>query len=65
MNTPAKTLALEEDGTIGGTLSEVDSQALVHTLADRILEVEADTLSDTLGDVHIKALVNTLNSPRH
>ena len=65
MNTPAKTLALKEAGPIGGTLSEVDSQAFVYTLADRILEVEADTLGDTLGDMHIKALVNTFNSPRH
>ena len=39
MNTLTKTLALKEAGRIGDTLSEVDSQALVHTLADRILEV--------------------------
>ena len=65
MNTPAETLVLVEAGTIGGTLSQVDSQSLVHTLAERMLEVEADTLGDTLGDVHIKPLLNTLNSPRH
>ena len=65
MNTPVKTVALEEAGTLSGTLSEVDSQAFVHTLTERILEVEADTPGNTLGDVHIKALVNTLNSARH
>ncbi len=65
MNTPVKTVALEEAGTLSGTLSEVDSQAFVHTLAETILEVEAETPGDTLGHVHTKALVNTLNSPRH
>ena len=38
VNTPAKTLALEEAGTMGGTLSEVDSQELVHKLAHTILK---------------------------
>ena len=37
MNTPGKTLALEEGGTLGGTLSEGYSQALVNALADTIL----------------------------
>lgn len=32
MNTPVKTVALEEDGTLSGTLSEVDSEAFVPTL---------------------------------
>ena len=65
MNTPVKTVALEEAGTLSGTLREVDSQAFVPTLTETILEVEADTPGDTLGDVHTKALLNTLNSPRH
>ena len=43
MNTPVKTVALEEAGTLSGTLSEVDSQAFVPTLTETILEVEADT----------------------
>ena len=43
MNTPVKTVALEEAGTLSGRLSEVDSQAFVPTLTETILEVEADT----------------------
>ena len=44
LKTPTKTLALEQAVRISGTLSEVDSQALVHTLAETILKVEGDTL---------------------
>ena len=57
MNTPTKTIALEEAGTLGGTLSEVDSQELVKRLLKEhgMTEVEADTLGGTLGDVESEA----------
>ena len=57
MKTPAKTLALKEAGALGGRLNEVDSKALVHTLADTILEVEADSLGAKIADAEDKTQV--------
>ena len=49
-----------EAETLGDTLSDVDAEALVDTLADSLIEVEVERLGDTLGDMDAEALVDTL-----
>ena len=39
------------------SLAEVEAKALVHTLADRLTEVEKETLGNTLAELKAKALV--------
>lgn len=38
-------------------MAEVEAKALVHTLADRLTEVEKETLGNTLAELKAKALV--------
>lgn len=41
-------------------MRNVDAEALVHTLADRLAKVKADTLGDLLGDEMGKTLLYPL-----
>ena len=41
------------------TLGDVQGEALVDTLADKLTEVEANTLSDSVGNVNVDTLVHT------
>ena len=40
-------------------MQELNAEALVNTLADKLLKIEAETLANTLGHVHFKALLYT------
>ena len=41
-------------------MAEVDSKALVNTLAKRIALKKVETLAEKLADVEVKALIKTL-----
>ena len=45
--------------TVGKILGDVEAKALVETLANTLVEVEAETFSHTLGDVEAVAFVGT------
>ena len=49
-----------EAETRSDTLGDVDAEALLDTLAERLADSDSDTLGDTLGDVEAETLVDTL-----
>ena len=48
------------DKTLGVTVEDLQAEALLDTLANRLLEAEAVFLGNKLADVYIKAQVDTL-----
>ena len=46
--------------TFGVTFQDVQAEALLDTLANKLLEEEAVLLGNTLGDVYIEPQVDTL-----
>lgn len=51
MHSSADTLSKVEDETLGNTLSAIEAEALVFTLASKKLEMDAEPLLNTLGYV--------------
>ena len=50
----------KNNGTLGHTFEDVQDEALLDTLAYKLLEEEAVLLGNTLGDVYIEEHVDTL-----
>ena len=56
INSLIDTLSMEEDETLGDTLSTIKVEALISTLAAKKLKVHAELLLNTLGDVEAESL---------